>query len=330
VIVHRHLLPRLTALLLFAIFARAPLALAADVLDPVRNDIVQGQADDAIKRLRQILGSNNQNGEAHNLYCRVSLQLDAWDDAVDHCERAVNILHDNSNYHLWLGRAYGAKAERASMFSAYGLARKLKAEFETAVRLDPRNAEALADLGEFYVSAPSVVGGGEAKAEELAPKLDAVDPVRGHELRAQLADSEKNYTLSESELKAAITASHSPADQWMGLASFYRKHERWDEMMNAIKTGLADDKAHTVAQVDGASTLIRTNRELQLAAQMLRDYIASTQKSEDAPTFRVHVELGKLLAKQGDQAGARHEFQAALALAHDYRPAASQLASLGH
>ena len=71
----------------------------------MRNDIIQGQADDAIKRLRQILGSNNQNGEAHNLYCRVSLQLDAWDDAVDHCERAVNISQDNSSYHLWLGRS---------------------------------------------------------------------------------------------------------------------------------------------------------------------------------------------------------------------------------
>lgn len=326
----RHPLPRISALLLFAVFARAPLALAADALDPVRNNIVQGQADDAIKRLRQILGANNQDGEAHNLYCRVSLQLDAWDDAVDHCERAVNISRNNSSYHLWLGRAYGAKAERASMFSAYGLARRLKAEFETAVRLDPRNAAALADLGEFYVSAPAVVGGGNAKAEALAPKLDAVDPVRGHELRAQLADAEKDYGTAETELKAAIAASRAPADQWMGLASYYRKHERWDEMMQAIKTGLADDKAHTVAQVDGASTLIRTQRELPMAAQMLRDYIASTQKSEDAPAFRVHVELGKLLAKQGDQVGAKREFQAALALAHDYKPAASQLASLGH
>ncbi len=325
-----HSLPRLSAILLFAVFARAPLALATDALDPVRNDIVQGQADDAIKRLRQILGSNNQNGEAHNLYCRVSLQLDAWDDAVDHCERAVNISHNNSNYHLWLGRAYGAKAERASMFSAYGLARKLKSEFENAVRLDPHNAEALADLGEFYVSAPAVVGGGNAKAEALAPKLDAVDAVRGHELRAQLADAEEDYAAAETELKAAISASHSPADQWMGLASFYRKHERWDEMVQAIKTGLAEDKAHTVAQVDGASTLIRTQRELPLAAHMFRDYIASSQKSEDAPAFRVHVELGKLLAKQGDKAGAKREFQAALALAHDYKPAAAQLASLGH
>ena len=326
----RNHLPRVSAILLFAVFAHAPLALAADALDPVRNDIVQGQADDAIKRLRQILGSNNQNGEAHNLYCRVSLQLDAWDDAVDHCERAVNISQDNSSYHLWLGRAYGAKAERASMFSAYGLARKLKAEFETAVRLDPRNAAALSDLGEFYVSAPAVVGGGDSKAQALAPKLDAVDAVRGHELRAQIADADKDYTAAESELKAAIAASRTPASQWMALASFYRRRERWDDMTQAIKTGIAADKARTVAQVDGASTFIRTQRELQLAAQMLRDYIASSQKSEDAPAFRVHVELGKLLAKQGDQAGAKREFQAALALAHDYKPAASQLAALGH
>ncbi len=298
----------------------------ADGLDAARTDLVQGRADDALAHLRTALKSNDQNAEAHNLYCRVAVQLEQWDEAVSHCERAVALSARDSNYHLWLGRTYGFKAERSSMLSAFSYARKLKSEFELAVSLDSRNVAAMSDLGEFYCSAPSVVGGGTGKAEDLAPKLLAVDPVRGHELQSRIADEEKDYGKAESELKAAIAASPHPASQWMALASFYRKRGRMDEMVQAIKSGIAADKAHTDAQVDGASTLIRTQRELPLAGQMLRDYIASSQKSEDAPVFAVHVWLGNLLAKQGDSTGAQSEYQAALALAHDYKPAISAAA----
>jgi tetratricopeptide (TPR) repeat protein len=302
----------------------------SDGLDAVRSDLAQGHADDAITRLKQALGINGQNAEAHNLSCRVALQLEQWDDAVSHCENAVAISPNSSNYHLWMGRAYGAKAERASMLSAYGFARKVRSEFETAVTLDPRNAEAMADLGEFYCSAPSMVGGGTSKAEDLAQKLNTVDSVRGHELRARIADTQKNYSAAESELKESIAASPHPGSQWMSLASFYRKRGRLDEMAQAIKSGIAADKAHTEAQVNGASSLIKSQRELPLAIQMLQDYLASSQKSEDAPAFAVHVRLGNLLAKQGDSAGAQREYQAALALAHDYKPAVSGAAAARH
>ena len=319
---------RLLTLLLAAMICLASRAATSNGLDAARNNLVQGQADDAIRRLKQALGSNDQNAEAHNLLCRVSLQLERWDDAVADCERAVAISPDSSNYHLWLGQAYGAKAERASMLSAYGFARKLRDEFEKAVTLDPRNTEAIAALGEFYCSAPSMVGGGTGKAESLVQKLNALDPVRAHELRSRIADSQKNYTAAETELKAAISASTHPANQWMALASFYRKRGQLDDMVQAIKSGIAVDKGHSMALVDGASALIKSQREPQLARQMLEDYLSSSQKAEEAPAFQVHVQLGRLLAKQGDASGAQREFQAALALAHDYKPA-SQAASTG-
>ena len=69
---------------------------------------------------------------------------------------------------LWYGRALGEKADRVSFIKAYGLAKRVKAEFETAVSLDPRNAEALSDLGDYYTEAPAIVGGGKDKAEDVA------------------------------------------------------------------------------------------------------------------------------------------------------------------
>jgi hypothetical protein len=69
------------------------------------------------------------------------------------------------------GPRAGEKAGRASFLSAYSLAKQVRSEFETAVRLNPRNAEALMDLGEFYKDAPSVIGGGLTKLTALPQSL---------------------------------------------------------------------------------------------------------------------------------------------------------------
>jgi uncharacterized protein HemY len=43
--------------------------------------------------------------------------------------------------------------------------------------------------------------------------------------------------------------------------------------------------------------------------------------TEEAPAFGAHVSLAHVLAQQGDKAGATEHRAAALALAHDYKPA---------
>ena len=67
--------------------------------------------------------------------------------------------------------------------------------------------------------------------------------------------------------------------------------------------------------------LIESNRNPGLAAKLLQDYLAGTSKSEEAPAFEAHLRLARLKKQLGDSAGAQHEKAAALALAHDYKPA---------
>jgi hypothetical protein len=54
---------------------------------------------------------------------------------------------------------------------------------------------------------------------------------------------------------------------------------------------------------------------------MLDDYLAGTSKTEDAPAFVAYVRLARLDAQLGDAAGAQRERAAAIALAHEYKPA---------
>ena len=283
-----------------------------------------GEADKALELLKPLTQAGPGQAAADNLECRVLLNLEQWDHAASACEKAVSLEPQNSLYHLWLGRALGEKAGRASFMSAYSLGKRVREEFETSVRLNPRSAEALADLGEFYYSAPSVVGGGTGKAEGVAAQLDNLDAARAHELRGRIAEEHKDYSAAEREFKQAIAVAAHPAFQWATMASFLRRRERWAEMDAAIHNCIAaaeHDKHAGVALYDAASILIKSNRESALAAKMIESYLASSQKTEEAPAFVAHVRLGRLKEQTGDPEGAKREQAFALALAHEYKPA---------
>ncbi|HEX4022509.1 MAG TPA: tetratricopeptide repeat protein [Acidobacteriaceae bacterium] len=287
----------------------------------IRSMLNSGQANDAITALKKILAANPQDAQANNLLCRVHFQEQLWQDAAHACEAAVQAQFDNSEFHDWLGRAYGEQAEHASMFNAYGIAKKVHSEFETAVQLDAKNTAALADLGEFTVEAPSVLGGGLDKAQGLAEKMKPLDAGKYHELLAQIAIKSKDNAAAERELKLATVESNDPAQAWMNLASFYGKENNFPVMEQAVQHGIAVDTKHSSALVDGASTLMKYKHNLPLAETMLRQYLTSSNQTEDAPVFRVYVQLGELLNMQGQEQAAQQQYAIAKALASGYAAA---------
>ncbi len=283
-----------------------------------------GEADKALGLLRAIPQSDASAAQAANLECRVRMTLEQWDAAIGACVRAIRMDGQNSNYHVWLGRALGEKADRASFLTAFGLAKRVRSEFEEAVRLDPRNAGALADLGQFYEQAPSVVGGGIEKAESIAAQLESLDQPRAHHLRGQIAEQRKDYATAEREYKQAVTSSPHPGSQYMELARFYRRRQRWNDMEFAIRSGdsvTQRDRVEGLALYDGASLLTETHRDPAQAARMLDDYLAGSPKTEEAPAFAALIRLAQLRDQLGDTAAANRERAAALAMANEYKPA---------
>jgi tetratricopeptide (TPR) repeat protein len=309
-----------------------PLAAAmrsVELTDPIRTALDRGRADEALEQLDKVLAQNASDAEAHNLRCRVFYQERRWDDAIPECRLAVSLEPSNSTYHLWLGRAIGEKADRVSFVQAFKMARQVRSEFETAVKLAPQDVEALSDLAQFDIEAPAIVGGGTDKAEKIAQQLLTLAPDHGHEIKARIAEGKKDYETAENEFKAAIAASASPSRAWMDLASFYRRRHRWDDMIAAARSGAALDKDHGVALVDGASILMHADKEPELATQWMRQYLASSSQAEEAPAFAVHVQLGQLLKQMGDESGASQEYAAARALATGYRDAKQNATNTG-
>lgn len=330
----RNLMPaRLTAfcagsaLLLATLLVALPVAGRAEdtrvTLTQINAALQAGEADKAIGLIASLPQRGADMAEAQNLECRVRFTLQQWDAAAGECQQAVRLDSSNSGNHLWLGRALGEQADRASFLSAFSLGKRVRSEFEQAVSLDPHNAPALSDLGEFYREAPGVVGGGLDKAETIAGRLDRINPPRAHELRAAIAESRNDDGTAERELRLAIESSPHPAFQWTVLASFYEHRKRWPEMEDAIRncaSAAARDRTAGVALYDGAGVLIRARRDPELAAKMLQEYLAGNSKTEEAPAFVAHYRLAWLLDQLGDHDGAGHEKAAGYALAAEYRP----------
>jgi len=311
----------------FLAFAFLSASLWAGAADVPRSGLAQadaalqaGEADRALS----MLSAMPATAESHQLRCRVYFMEEHWDDAVNECTTAVQLDGQNSQNHLWLARALGEKADASTFLSAFNLAKRAKAEFEEATSLDPHDGAALSDLGEFYSSAPAVVGGGNDKAQALVAQLQRIEPARAHVLLARIAESRRDYVTAEREYKLATVDNEHPAYAWMTLGSFYRKRERWDDMQAAVESGYKTalhDRHAGAALYNGAAVLVKGKRNLELAAKMLDAYLSDYPKSEEAPAFQAHTRLARIKAQLGDKNGAWQERGAALKLAHDYKPA---------
>src|ERR1700691_160811 len=151
----------------FFVALMLPPALLVAEISPAKL-LAAGRVDDAIVTLQNRITAAPNDAESQNLLCRAYYSLTNWDASIAACQKAVALEPGNSQYHLWLGRAYGEKADHSSFFFPTGLAKKVRSEFETSVRLNPNNVEARADLADFYVQAPSILGGGTDKAATQA------------------------------------------------------------------------------------------------------------------------------------------------------------------
>ena len=305
------------------------LAMAASTVvaqqNPAEDLLNRGRVDEAISVLNQQLKSNPENAQALNLLGRSYYALEQWDAAARNAEGAVQREPNNSDFHMWLGRAYGSKADEASGFSAMSLARKTVAEFQKAVQLNAQNTPAKQNLAEFYVEAPGIVGGGKDKARALADQSDAT---LAHWIRARVALKDKKLEEAEREYKESIAASNNAASAILELAHFYKWTNRPEDVESTVAKAMASSKRRPLDLFLGAELLQGAGRNFPGAIQLLKTYL-SGKTVEEGPAFRAHHIMGEMLEKTGNVNGAVAEYQAALAMASSYRPSKEALRRLG-
>jgi Tfp pilus assembly protein PilF len=318
------MIQRALILLLTGLWVAVPPPVCAASLPAIVQLLSAGHADEAMAALHSHLQGAPQDAAAHALLLRAYFSVEDWDDAIAEGRQAIALDPQNSQYHLWLGRAYGEKAEHALWVTAVSLARKARVEFETAVALDRNNREAHSDLAEFYVEAPAFLGGGIEKAQAQADQIRALgDEASSLAVRAKIAEYAGNYALAEQELRAAIRDSHNDPDTILSLGSFFQRRGRMAEAEATVNQAIGAAAGTPPGHLfwDGAALLYRAGRNFNGAAGMLRTYINGAQHSENAPLFQAYYLLGTIQEKLGDKNAAAQQYRAALSLARAFEPA---------
>ncbi len=241
-----------------------------------------------------ILRTLPQNGQTLELMGRAYLMDAEFKKATDALEKSVALTPDNSLTWTWLGRAYGRRAETAFALSALPLANKTRDAFERAVQLDPKNTEAINDLFEFYMQAPSMIGGGRDKARNLLPLIAKNDPAELEFARARIAEDTKEHSKAEAHLREAVAKAPMQVGRFLDLAAFLARHGRFEESEKAFLQ--AEKISPTAPKVlyAHAEALIKANRDLAKARDLLTRYLASPNLTPDDPS---REEAKKLLRK---------------------------------
>jgi len=304
--------------------------------------------------------ANPRDAAACFLASQVRAAFGDRNSPLDLAEKAVALDGGGARYHRQLAEALGVAAQRSGIFQQLMLARRFKKEIDAALALDPRDLQALRDLMEFYVLAPGIAGGDQAKARETAARIAAVDPAEGYSAQARLAEANGERGRIEGLLRSAVEANPRNYKQRIALSEFYwsAEHrdcakavehasqairidpgraaayailaqcdaagERWSDLDSVLATARKESPDDLAADYRAAEVLLETRRALDLAAACLRAYLNQEPEGNEPTLADAHWKLGTVLARLGHASEAAAEWREALRLDPD-SPAARDL-----
>jgi len=292
-----------------------------------------------MKRARALLEplqrSNPKEARVLYLLSEVKEGFGDLDGALQLAEQVLVIDSQNADYHSWVAVVCGELAEKANIFRQAALARRTKKEAETAISLNPKHVDARSVLVNFYMEAPTIVGGDRQKARETAAELARIDPAEGASARAVIALAENDKTALEAAYNDEAKVGPQSYDAQMEGARYFASDPvgKYDLAEKYARAALKIDpgrggayavlatvlaRAGRVAELDGllvqaekndsddfegyyqaAHAFLATGKELPRAESYLRKYLTQEPEAGTPDLATAHWQLGLVLEKLG-------------------------------
>jgi tetratricopeptide (TPR) repeat protein len=275
------------------------------------------------------LMSNAKDTTAAYYLGRIAFAEEKYERSADYFESATKVAPGNTHYFLWLGRAYGRQAQRANILRQTGLAKKTRAAWEEAVRLDPDNLDAREDLIEYYMQAPGIMGGSHERAFEQAEEIRKRQPLRGLLQIGELYEREKKVAEAE---RTYLAATMEPAERPVAsyrLGILYQNTGAFDKAFDVFETMLREHPSEIGALFQIGKTGAMSGQRLERAEEALNEYLKATPGRDDPPRAAAHWRLGMVHERKSDRDRAKIEYQSALRLDPTFKPAQDALKKLG-
>lgn len=278
-------------------FATAVAVFAFDQaqLDAGKQLFQKRQLTEAKVLFEKLAAAEPSNAELNYWLGLTAINLKDHESAVRYLEKATTGDPSQPRYFHQLGDAYGIAAQKASIFSQMGFAKKCIAAYDRAVALAPDNVEYRKSRYEFYRAAPSIVGGGMDKAVAEIAEIEKRDPIQGAGLRTDIKLKEK-------------------------------KPEEAFAILDDLRKKFPDSR---VVRYQLGRLAAMTDLRLDEGEIALKDYLAYTPKAGEPPLWAAHWRLAQILEKKGANAEASVQYEETLRLNPAFDRAREALKRLG-
>jgi tetratricopeptide (TPR) repeat protein len=287
----------------------------------------KGEFKQGVEHLQQLAKASPDEPDVRLWLGKAYLKIREWDKAVQEIEKAVQLRPANASYNLWLGRACGAKAEHSFFAKAFSWAKRVVKEFETARSLAPKDLDIRFDLLEFYLEAPSLVGGGKDKAEEEAREIAKLNPSKGYTARAIIFQKNKKLDLAKKEFTQA-TIDYPNADSFKDLAEYLFGQKDYEGALSNAQKSLKLKGESKRTRLIAAASNIRLHSDIEYASRILKELAEGTLDDDDPAFEEVHYWRGECFLTKADKENARKAFQRALLYDPDYDEAKKAISKL--
>jgi tetratricopeptide (TPR) repeat protein len=275
--------------------------------------------------------SSTAGEDIHSVFRKAQdlVRREQYEAAVPLLEKCVAAEQGNSKFHQWLGRALGLQAAQNGIVSGALSVRRVKAELEKAIALDPLNLEARQDLAIMYRAAPGFLGGSNAMAAQQLAFIRRHDPALASQLDGDFLFADKKYDAALSAYQESAKLHPRPMIE-VRISLAYQQKKDWTQSFAALDRALALDANFPFALYQVGRCAALSGFELERGEKCLRTYIAMPVREdlENPSIAAAHFRLGNILEKKGDQAGARSEYETALTIDPKQKLAREALAKL--
>ncbi|MDQ6892384.1 MAG: tetratricopeptide repeat protein [Acidobacteriota bacterium] len=314
----------LAAVVLSSFFARADTA----SLEAGARAFETQRYQEALEKLSSAVKEEPSNARAAELYGRALYEENELPRAVEWLERATTLDPSSSSASYWLGRAYGEQAIHGNLMLRARLAGRIRRAFERALELDPDNADARIGLLEFYLQAPSFMGGSFEKARALTDDLRRRDPFRAHLAKARLEEHRKRRDLADAEYEAAIREFPGRPEPYLWIERSAVDRKDWSTAVESIERLLRARPDDPVALYEIGRIAALSGRDLERGEASLKRYLEHSPRGDEPSRADTHFRLAEIGQRRGDRDGARREYRTALELDPGAAAARQALAKL--
>lgn len=344
------------------VFLSATLAAQDPSLETLRQE---GRWKQVRVRIDGWYRSSPQDPNALLWMSRVKQAFGEREAALDLARKAAALQGNNADIQAQLAAMAGMSAGAADgMLKQYAFAKEMKKAGEAALALQPDHEEAVEMMMAFYLQAPAIVGGGEAKAKALIQKVALTRPVAALVMQANLAHKQKDRTAAlgyvrqalareprSYEALMALAASHlvvkpQELDAALGvyrqaaaahpkepmaqaqIAAILAEQGKWVELEAALAESRRLLPDNLVPYYSAGRNLMDENKDLDRAERLLRVYLSQPPEGGMPDLAKAHQVLGQVREKQGRKAEAIAELELALKLRPDFKAAKKDLERL--